>query len=412
MSNLNRSAIFRASVFFMLTLLIATISNPAATDSSATSAPVHSPPPPTPTATRSGYVGDESCGACHHDKTISYHQTAHFITSQPPTQTTILGKFNSGANILKTADTNLIFEMQATDTGHFQKAMRTVSPTRVGHRSERFDIVIGSGRKGQTYGFWKTNLLFQLPVSYWTEIDEWVNSPGYRDGVAVYERPITPRCLECHATTFTSLTTPTNRYEKASIVLGMTCEKCHGPGGEHVAKFRSASPPKPPADTAIINPAKLSRERQIDTCALCHGGGGEPITPSLSFTPGDILTNHLKFPERAADSRVDVHGSQVVLMEKSRCFQSTKTMTCVTCHDVHKSQRDIAAFAAKCLTCHKVESCGVFVKHGHEIDRSCVNCHMPLQETSLIISSVHGTKVQPKVRNHQIAIYPETTLPK
>ena len=410
MSNLNRSVIFWSSGLLLLTLLgvsVTASSTSATTGSSVSSAPA---PSLSPTTTRSGYVGEDACRSCHHDKTISYHQTAHFTTSQTPTKETILGKFKPGANTLKTADTNLIFEMQATDAGYIQKAMRTVSPTRIGHRSERFDIVIGSGRKGQTYGFWKSNLLCQLPVSYWTEIDEWVNSPGYRDGVAVFERPITPRCLECHATTFTSLAPPTNRYDKASIVLGMACEKCHGPGNEHVAKFRSASPPKPPADTGIINPAKLSRERQIDTCALCHGGGGEPITPSLSFVPGDVLAKHLVFPERTTDARVDVHGSQVVLMEKSRCFQSTKTMTCVTCHDVHTPQRDIAAFAAKCLACHKTESCGQFAKLGHEIDRQCVTCHMPLQETSLIISSVHGTKVQPKVRNHQIGIYPEVRL--
>jgi hypothetical protein len=86
-------------------------------------------------------------------------------------------------------------------------------------------------------------------------------------------------------------------------------------------------------------------------------------------------------------------------------------MTCTTCHDVHAPQRDVAAFASKCLACHKVESCGVFAKRGHEIDRQCVVCHMPLQETALIISKVNGKKVQPKVRNHQIAIYPDVKLP-
>jgi hypothetical protein len=36
--------------------------------------------------------------------------------------------------------------------------------------TERFDYVIGSGGKGQTYLYWKGDLLFQLPVSYWTEL--------------------------------------------------------------------------------------------------------------------------------------------------------------------------------------------------------------------------------------------------
>jgi hypothetical protein len=45
-------------------------------------------------------------------------------------------------------------------------------------QSEPFDIVIGSGRKGQTYLYWKDDKIFQLPVSYYTPTDSWVNSPG------------------------------------------------------------------------------------------------------------------------------------------------------------------------------------------------------------------------------------------
>ena len=36
---------------------------------------------------------------------------------------------------------------------------------------------------------------------------------------------------------------------------------------------------------------------------------------------------------------------------------------------------------------------------------------MPLQETAQIVSAVNGRSLQPKVRNHQIAIYPENASP-
>jgi hypothetical protein len=36
---------------------------------------------------------------------------------------------------------------------------------------------------------------------------------------------------------------------------------------------------------------------------------------------------------------------------------------------------------------------------------------MPLQETEQIISAVDGRSLQPKVRNHEIAIYPDARLP-
>src|SRR2546422_8885079 len=86
-------------------------------------------------------------------------------------------------------------------------------------------FVIGSGGKGQTYLFWKADQLFQLPISYWRELGQWVNSPGYRDGVANFGRPIIARCLECHASYFESLPPPDNRYSKTGFVLGITCEK-------------------------------------------------------------------------------------------------------------------------------------------------------------------------------------------
>jgi hypothetical protein len=46
-------------------------------------------------------------------------------------------------------------------------------------------LVTGSGEKGQTYLYWRGNQLFQLPVSYWTELREWVNSPDSSMGLRI-----------------------------------------------------------------------------------------------------------------------------------------------------------------------------------------------------------------------------------
>ncbi|MEO7414306.1 MAG: multiheme c-type cytochrome [Opitutaceae bacterium] len=358
------------------------------------------------------YVGDRACADCHQEKSASYHRTAHATTSSPGTKDSIKGKFNPGSNTLRTANPDLYFQMEAGATGFLQRAIVRTSPTEVLTRAERIDLVIGSGRKGQTYLFWDGDALFQLPISYWTERDAWVNSPGYIDGRADFERPIPARCLECHGSSFESRAPPPGSYNRASLVLGISCEKCHGPGSEHVAQYRAISSTVPRSTTAIVNPKKLSRERQIDVCALCHAGAGNSLTPPLSFTPGNDLAKHLAFPKLPQDARLDVHASQVQLLERSRCFQSSPTMTCTTCHDVHQPQRDLAAFAVRCLSCHQAESCGAFPKQGHAIDRQCVTCHMPAQATDqIVIAALGGKSMQPKVRNHQIAIYPEVRTP-
>lgn len=358
------------------------------------------------------YVGDEACNSCHEKNAVPYHKTAHARTSSLPSHDSIHGSFNPGSNILRTANPDLTWVMEANDKGFFQTGVLRNAPPAMNHRTERIDVVIGSGRKGQTYLYWNEDALFLLPVSFFQETGEWVNSPGFASGTANFYRPVLARCLECHASSFESRSPLKNFYNKSSLVLGITCEKCHGPGGEHVARYQSASPPTSLAESAIVNPARLPRDRQMDVCALCHAGIGKALTPPLSFVPGDVLERHLEFPKPDPKAHLDVHGSQTEMLELSRCFQSSPSMTCTTCHNVHTPQRELVEFAARCLTCHKVEDCRKFPQLGHGIDGQCIACHMPLQSSAqIIISSGNGRTMLDKVRNHQIGIYPDDQRP-
>lgn len=352
-------------------------------------------------------VGNEGCYSCHQDKAATYHQTAHSATSSLPSKDSIHGSFDPGSNILRTGNPQLFFMMEKIDRDFFQTGVHRQPSSKDDTLTERFDLVIGSGRKGQTYAYWKGNQLFQLPISYWKEMGEWINSPGFADGAAHFFRPILPRCLECHTSSFTAASPVNNQYDKKSLVLGISCEKCHGPGSDHVARHQSLTPAKSPHIPDIINPARLARERQMDACALCHAGIGKSTQPPLSYGAGAVLSRYLEFPAPEKNARLDVHSSQVQLLQESRCFQSSPAMTCSTCHDVHKPQRDNTAFAKNCLTCHTVENCGKFPEQGSQIANQCVSCHMPLQETDqIVISTLNGRSLKPKVRNHQIGIYP------
>ncbi len=351
------------------------------------------------TPLRPNFVGDGACSSCHGAKAETFHQTAHYFTSRLPSKDSILGDFTPGANILKTSNPDLFFRMEQKGDHFFQTAVEGISPYSESH-TERFGLVIGSGGKGQTYLYWRDDRLFQLPVSYWKELG-WVNSPGYRDGVANFERPAIPRCLECHATYFESAPSSTNRYSQTGFVVGITCEKCHGPGSEHVHQENLKGPP--PSGSAILSPDRFSRDRQMDLCAWCHAGHGTAVSPSFSYIPGEPLAKFIEFPRSDPNAQIDVHGDQVDLLKRSRCFQSS-TMTCLTCHDVHTEQHDLQAFSQRCLSCHKPGT-DDFPKTGHQATSNCIDCHMPEQDTNLIVFDWQGHKKRPQVRTHWIKTY-------
>src|SRR5258708_7815761 len=354
---------------------------------------------------RNSYVGDETCGSCHADKVESFSRTAHHLTSRRASADAMTGPFGSKANILKTSNPGLFFRMHVKGSRFFQTAIWGIPPSTKA-RSEPIDLVIGSGRKGQTYLFWKGDRLFQLPVSYWIELGQWVNSPGYRDGVADFDRPVGSSCLERRASYAESLAGPQphNHYKLTSLVLGISCERCHGPGREHVSSHQSSSAHF--SVEAIVNPARLPRDRDVEVCTQCHAGQRWPIAEAFSYVPGEPLDDYLDRDRSDPNSKIDVHGGQVALLQRSRCYQSSATMTCSTCHNVHESQRDAAAFSSRCLTCHKMENCGMFLKIGTKIAVGCIDCHMPVQQSNAIVSDSSGKQIKARVRNHWTKVDP------
>ncbi len=157
---------------------------------------------------------------------------------------------------------------------------------------------------------------------------------------------------------------------------------------------------------AILNPAKFSRDRQVDLCALCHNGiRREEFAPAFSFVPGKALDNYMQPNGGEIAAHPDVHGNQVGLLQKSRCYLSSPQMSCSTCHDVHQPERPAAAYSDRCLSCHQVESCGMSKTMGRKIADNCIDCHMPVEPTNAIASETAGAVIRPKMRNHWIKVY-------
>ncbi len=278
-------------------------------------------------------------------------------------------------------------------------------------QTETIGVVTGSGTRGQTYLYWRGDRLFELPVSYWTEGRRWVNSPGYQNGTADFARPVTAGCMECHSTYLQAASGDAagNSFRKQTLEVGISCERCHGAGAAHVARYRSGGP----ADAdAIVNPAKLSRERQVELCAYCHSGiQRKSLQPAFSYAPGQPLAEYFKPIEAPVAEHPDVHGNQVGLLERSRCFRESATMTCSTCHDTHAPEKVAASYSAKCLSCHAWQACKVAKSIGARARGNCIDCHMPVERTNVIVSETAGEELHAAMRNHWIKIYPEARLP-
>ena len=351
----------------------------------------------------------ETCRPCHQSIYDSYVKTGHYLTSGAATRDAVMGDFRQGRNVVRTPVSGLDFTMEKSRGGFFQTGTYTADTTSSFTRP--FHVVVGSGERAQTYLFWEGERLFQLPGMYFTPEATWTLGPGYENWIAawedlprksvsmLFERPIGGRCLECHTSAVTRVGSPDGvEFRPESLETGISCGKCHGPGEDHVAFHEK----HPDVDEGrhILNPARLSRSRQLSSCALCHAGQGVARTPSLSFKPGDEISRHRFYP-KAERMKLSVHGGQVPFLVESRCFSESDSMTCLTCHDVHVDQTgQTAAFSQKCLDCHPQAH-----PEDPELGDSCTGCHMPDQQAKNLPVYHEGEEWFLSMANHRIGVF-------
>jgi len=356
------------------------------------------------------FAGGQACAACHKNIYDTHINTAHYHTSEPANEKNIKGSFRDGKNTFEFTESEYIAmerrkgRLYQVDYLHGKENL-----------AQEIDITTGSGKRGQTYLYWEDNKLFQLPISYFTSLDQWTNSPGYINSPR-FNRPITVRCLECHSTYFQQIShdeADNDEFSKTGIVYGVDCEKCHGPGRRHIA-FHQKNPEEKQA-RFITNPGKLTRQQNLDMCRLCHGGALVRTRPSFSFMPGDTLSEFFQLPQDAPNPRdIDVHGNQYGLLASSKCFQASQ-MTCSTCHNPHRNEEGmLAEFSARCMNCHNPghnNFCKLKDKEKYNIVRNCIDCHMPELTSGAIMVMLQGESVPTpaSMRTHYITTYPEET---
>jgi predicted CXXCH cytochrome family protein len=266
--------------------------------------------------------------------------------------------------------------------------------TEDGQEVARVDLpiryLIGSGHFTRSYLVEVDGFLHESPITWYASRKGWALSPGYDMAQHwSFERPITLGCLSCHAGRVEPQGEALNRLTIREQAIG--CESCHGPGSLHTAYHR-AGKHAGGDDLTIVNPGKLSRPNLEAVCAVCHLHGVAAIHVRGrrvgDYRPGRPLSDYrIDYRFDAGSEQMTVVG-HIEQLRRSACYQKSRDLTCLTCHDPHAANRpsDLQAFyRQKCLTCHTTQACRLDPAQRLQKDATdnCVACHMPRGDTDI-----------------------------
>ncbi len=353
------------------------------------------------------YAGSNTCKSCHQGISDSYVHDVHFNTSRfldAAHATDSLGL--PPGEFLFNEKTKVGIEKRGG--GLFQVGYVNGREA----KAERTDFVFGAGSSAYTFAYWYGDKMLQLPLNYLTKEHQWVNSPGFPEEQIYFGRPVIARCLECHSSYVEKKLVQTNdlrleeEFVKGSLIAGIDCERCHGPAAKHVA-FHMENPDVKQAKE-MVSYKSLPLARRVDMCGVCHSGAEvQTLTSTFAFKPGDTLKSLPQY-SAFAGKEPDVHGNQKQLLEASACYKIGKA-ECVSCHDVHASEKpNRAIYAQKCISCHQdMKHVEIKGQAQSMIANNCIDCHMPVKDSHAIGFQVSNSKdkIPYKVRTHRIAVY-------
>jgi predicted CXXCH cytochrome family protein len=379
----------------------------------------------------SGYVDPKVCESCHADVAKTYRKSGMSRSFSRPNPDNLIEDYTKANSFVHKAS-GLKYTMIARDGKFYQRRSSVGSDGRESDvLEEQVDYVIGSGNHARAYLHrTQQGKLIQLPVSWYVENSgSWYMSPGFdRADQLDMHGTIAPECVFCH-TGYPMVVgeNSTSSYDEQIFPLklaeGIDCQRCHGPGAAHVAAASSKQADMATIRSKIVNPARLSRERQLEVCMECHLETSAHHTPSAirnydrdlnSFCPGEQIADYKLYFERPKDEKVDdfetAHASYE--LPKSACFRNSQ-MTCLTCHDPHDIPRGEEArkeYIGVCEGCHKqANHKNVVMKAGSD----CLSCHMPKRRTEgsvrVVLTDHYIQRNRPQL--DLLAPFPEKNLP-
>ena len=349
-----------------------------------------------------GYVDAAACRSCHADIYDEYRKTTMGRAFYLPDAAETIADWSKN-NTYYHEPSRRYYEMTKREGGFFVRRYQKDSRGREVHSLERqITHIMGSGKRALTYVHRSPDgRMIELPVSWYSQEKQWAMAPGYdKPDHAGFTRVITNRCMFCHnGYPLEEIKTDRPGWDydprfPSALPTGIDCQRCHGPGEAHVKEAaRPESLDKVRA--TIVNPARLSTERQLDVCMQCHLETPFRSPKSIrrfgrkfySYRPGEPLGDYAAYFDYAAGTGHDDDFeivSAAYRLRKSACFlASAGTLTCTTCHDPHKSlpaEQRVRHYREACTACHSGES--------HFEQQDCIACHMPERRTADVVHVV------------------------
>ena len=352
-----------------------------------------------------GYLGPEKCAACHAGRVHEFHSSRHYLACIAASDETMPSEFLTGRAAYTPHNSPVTFRMTKDGDQFLQVALHKTAD---GVRETRSPISLMYGYGAETdevYFSWKGDRLSELPMSWLHPSHEWGASGFDRLGMGDFSRPTNPRCIECHNTWLEHVPGTPDQYRPETLIAGVTCEVCHGPGKEHV-DFHERHPEES-KPMHIVQPSALSRDLKMDLCANCHSNAMKHRGPAFSYRPGKPLAEFYK--TLATRNPEDDHvANQTSYLQQSKCYQNSEDLTCITCHDPHTG-RDMShrgSGTSACLNCHAQQDCGERPRLPEAVQENCVGCHMPKRaKIQVYFDTAHDPLHAPVPRwDHLIAV--------
>jgi predicted CXXCH cytochrome family protein len=207
-------------------------------------------------------------------------------------------------------------------------------------------------------------------------------------------RPTGPTCDGCHSVDY-------NIHTKKVAEWNVGCERCHGPGSEHVAHASRGN---------ILNPSRMDYVAATDTCIQCHSQGrplqnpieGQYYDWPVGYNAGLHLANFWQLEDHTLGQQSFTHFADGTAhknrMQGNDYVQSVmyrRGVACFDCHDVHGTANyaQLRKPVDKlCLDCHEPGSRNgprtpTLETHTHHKTGSpgsqCIACHMPKIEVTI-----------------------------